>query len=514
MKFQCHACQQIIEVDGINYNEEVQCGLCNNVTTAPEDNLTARAVIGTDYLILSELGRGGMGVVFLTYQISLDRYAALKVLADKYANDAEFIVGFIKEARAAAKLNHPHIVQAYAVGEDGGIYFFAMENVDGQTMKEVMQAQGIIEVDQALEIIQQIAEALDYAWKEAGLVHRDIKPDNIMLTNKKRAKLADLGLARVAGDANDSEEDEVMGTPQYISPEQVQGGDLDVRSDIYSLGATFFHLITGRFAFEGKDAIEIVRKHLGEKLTPPHKINSKIPKDVSRIIAKMMAKKADDRYLSAEDLADDIRLVRRGKAPIVAGGEGGNANTNSTNIGGRTLVLKTHSSKFSKQNTGSHSRKMTGKYTGTHTTTTGTLFKKRILEAQKAKKRMMILLFFFIIVLGGAGVALFIYKDDVVKYFNAKPKPKKTPKKVEWTKPPDETKMAFEKAYKNLLKLNDAKNNSKTLIEAHAIQKKYKGYWTGTDYDQNSVQNVKDLILRYDEERIVESRKKFLEKLK
>ncbi len=117
MKFQCHACQQIIEVEGINYNEEVQCGLCQQITTAPQDNLSARSVINGDFIILNELGRGGMGVVFLTYQISLDRYAALKVLADKYVNDAEFIVGFIKEARAAAKLNHPHIVQAYAVGK-------------------------------------------------------------------------------------------------------------------------------------------------------------------------------------------------------------------------------------------------------------------------------------------------------------------------------------------------------------------------------------------------------------
>ncbi len=512
MKFQCHSCQQIIEVDGINYNEEVQCGLCNNVTTAPQDNLSPRAVIGTDFIILNELGRGGMGVVFLTWQMSLERYAALKVLADKYANDAEFIVGFIKEARAAAKLNHPHIVQAYAVGEDAGIYYFAMENVDGKTMKEVMQATGQpVEVDQALEIVQQIAEALDYAWKEAGLVHRDIKPDNIMLTNKKRAKLADLGLARVAGDANDAENDEVMGTPQYISPEQVQGGDLDVRSDIYSLGATFFHLITGRFAFEGKDAIEIVRKHLGERLTPPHKINSKIPKDVSRIIAKMMAKKADDRYLSAEDLADDIRLVRRGKSPIVAGG-GGNNNTNSTNVGGRTLVLKTNTSHFAKKNS-TNSRKMTGNYTGTHTTTTGTLFKKRILEAQKAKKRMMMLLFFFVILLGGAGVALFIYRDELIeKIKSSKPKKITKPKKVDSFVVEDKNKVAFKKAYKKLEKLNDAKNNAKTLIEARAIQKKYKVYWS--EYDQNSVQNVKDLILRYDEERIVEARKKFLKKLK
>jgi serine/threonine protein kinase len=258
-----------VAVDNSDLGIDVQCGHCGEVVTVPYSRVTTGAVIA-DFIILEELGRGGMGIVYLTHQISLDRPAALKVLSDTYANNAEFVVNFIKEARAAAKLNHPHIVQAYAVGEDEGIFYFAMENIDGETMKQVLKRKKVIPVDEAILIIQQIAEALDYAWKEQKLIHRDIKPDNIMITKNGRGKLADLGLSRVAGELDDSDDDEVMGTPQYISPEHLTGAPMDVRSDIYSLGATLFHLITGKFPFEGRTATEIARKHLEEKLVPPH----------------------------------------------------------------------------------------------------------------------------------------------------------------------------------------------------------------------------------------------------
>ena len=185
-------------------------------------------------------------------------------------------------------------------------------------MKSVLKREKVIPIDMATSIIQQIAEALDYAWKEQKLIHRDIKPDNIMLTRNGRAKLADLGLSRVAGELDDAEGDEVMGTPQYISPEHLTGAPMDIRSDIYSLGATFFHLITGKFPFEGRTATEIARKHLEEKLVPPHMINPDVPPDVSRVIVKMMEKNIKKRYQDAQELVEDLRLVRRGKAPTTA----------------------------------------------------------------------------------------------------------------------------------------------------------------------------------------------------
>jgi serine/threonine protein kinase len=262
---------------------------------------------------MEELGRGGMGIVYRAHQITLDRPAALKILSDQYAGNTEYVVDFIKEARAAAKLNHPHIVQAYAVGEDEGVYFFAMEFINGETMKTYMKREGSVPIDFAMEVIQQIAEALDYAWKEQRLIHRDIKPDNIMLAKNGRAKLADLGLARVAGEIEDADSDEVLGTPQYISPEHLTGADMDIRSDIYSLGATLFHLATGRFVFEGKTATDIARKHLEAPVPSPRKINPKLSEGVCDIILKMMAKNPNDRYQTAGELVEDLRLVRKGK---------------------------------------------------------------------------------------------------------------------------------------------------------------------------------------------------------
>ncbi|MBR3688011.1 MAG: protein kinase, partial [Lentisphaeria bacterium] len=172
MRFQCSSCGRIVAVDDIDAGIMVQCGHCGSVVQVPPTRLSRGSVIA-DFIIRRAIGQGGMGTVYLSHQITLDRPAALKILAESYANNAEFVALFIKEARAAAKLNHPHIVQAYAVGEDDGLLYFAMENIDGETMKDVLEREGVIPVDQALNIIQQIAEALNYAWIEQKLIHCD-----------------------------------------------------------------------------------------------------------------------------------------------------------------------------------------------------------------------------------------------------------------------------------------------------------------------------------------------------
>lgn len=392
MRFQCPYCKGIVAVDSADLGVAVQCGHCSQVVTVPTSRVAPGVVIG-DFIIIRELGRGGMGVVYLAHQISLDRPAALKILSDTYANNAEFVVGFIKEARAAAKLNHPNIVQAYAVGEDEGVFYFAMENVDGETMKHVLEREQKIPVDQGLAIIQQIAEALDYAWKEQRLIHRDIKPDNIMLTTNGRAKLADLGLARVAGDIDDSEDDEVMGTPQYISPEHLTGAPMDVRSDIYSLGATFYHFLTGRFPFEGRNAVEIARKHLEQPLIPPNQINRSIPAGVSHIIERMMAKNPKQRYQDAEQLVDDLRLARHGKEPMTA--------TSTLHLTGSTGIRRPNGTKLtSRRKTTEHAtvRSSTENFTNTHTSTnvhtrTSSINLSNLshMRTEQAKRRKMIL---------------------------------------------------------------------------------------------------------------------------
>ena len=317
MRFQCPECKGIVSVDDADMGSTVQCGHCGKPVSVPSSRTAPGSVIG-DFIIMHEIGRGGMGIVYLAHQISLDRPAALKILSSAYAKNADFVVGFIKEARAAAKLNHPNIVQAYAVGDDDGIFYFAMEHVNGETMKNILKREKVIPVDQAISIVQQIAEALDYAWEEEKLVHRDIKPDNIMLTSNGRAKLADLGLAKVGDDTGINDGDEVMGTPQYISPEQLTGDPLDNRTDIYSLGATFYHLLTGRFPYEGANAIEITRQHLYGTLIPPNRINPDVPEDVALVVEKMMAKDPAQRYQSAAQLAEDLALIRHGQHPAMA----------------------------------------------------------------------------------------------------------------------------------------------------------------------------------------------------
>ncbi len=517
MRFQCQSCRQIIGVDNSDLGHPVQCGHCQEVANVPQERVAPGVVIN-DFIILEELGRGGMGIVYLAYQISLDRPAAIKVLAGSYARSAEFVTGFIKEARAAAKLNHPHIVQAYAVGEDEGVYFFAMEMVDGETMKECLKREQVISIEQSLTIIQEIAEALDYAWKEAGLIHRDIKPDNIMITKKNRAKLADLGLARVTGDVDDGDSDEVMGTPQYISPEHLTGAPMDIRSDLYSLGATFYNFVTGEFPFKGRNATEIAKKHLQEPLISPHKLNSKIPKDICSIIGKMMQKDPKNRYQSAEDLVDDLRMVRRGKAPLSISGVGSS--------GKKTLFVNTASSKNKTHSTGIHTRFHKTSSTGLVKTTSTSMYKtqdyddeltnsqkihkKRLQLAKKSKTKLFLMLFFLILAIVG-GTFFIIHKRNQ-KNAPSKPVVNKPVKPTQDFKVPEIKETLYTKSVSNFLKIaKSANNDDEILVVGDNIFKNKKPNLTlGCDKDAHN--KFLEIYVPIDEKRLGEARKKFIEK--
>ena len=307
MKFFCEKCQKSFEftvADGGAF----QCPECAQEYTYEANTIVPGMEIG-DFRIIRLLSRGGMGEVFLARQISLEREVALKVLQSKFINDREYIDSLYSEARAAAKLSHPNIVQAYAVGEDNGIFYFAMEYVRGDTFKSILKTkpEGKLEFKQAAQVIRDIAKALDSAWREQKLVHQDIKPDNIMLDPNGFAKLADLGLAKTAGSAaEDDDADEVLGTPQYISPEQLTGVPTDVRSDIYSLGATFFQFVTGRFPYVAKMAEDIAKMHVAGNLEPPKQFNPELPDELNRIIVKMMARYPEDRYQLPGELVEDL----------------------------------------------------------------------------------------------------------------------------------------------------------------------------------------------------------------
>jgi serine/threonine protein kinase len=272
------------------------------------------------YRIIRKLGAGAMATVFLAQQKSLDRPVAIKVLPKKFSESKEFLERFYKEGRAAAKLNHANIVQAYDVGQSGEYHYFVMEYVDGESMYEQIVDKKRLSEEEALPIIRQIATALKHAH-ERGFIHRDVKPKNIMITKTGEVKLADLGLARALGDmeAAEAEAGRAYGTPYYISPEQIRGKkDITPAADLYSLGATAYHMVTGSVPFPGKNPSDVMHRHLKQELVPPDHINSALSAGFSQIIEMMMAKDVSRRYHNAGDVIEDLDTVLRGETPHFA----------------------------------------------------------------------------------------------------------------------------------------------------------------------------------------------------
>lgn len=272
------------------------------------------------YKILGKLGAGAMATVYKAKQLSLDRTVAIKVLPPKFAGNPQFIERFYAEGRAAAQLNHPNIVQAFDVGRAGELYFFIMEYVDGRTVYDDIVKHKRYSEPEALDIIIQITEALDHAHAK-GLIHRDVKPKNVMITREGVAKLADMGLARAITDkeAAEAEAGKAFGTPYYISPEQIRGEkDIGPPADIYSLGATLYHMVTGNVPFDGKNPSAVMHKHLKAELVAPDHVNPKLGAGISEVIEMMMAKNPAKRYRTCADLLLDLRRVRKGETPTIA----------------------------------------------------------------------------------------------------------------------------------------------------------------------------------------------------
>jgi len=272
------------------------------------------------YRILGKLGAGAMATVFKAKQLSLDRLVAIKVLPRKFSSNAEFIQRFYTEGRIAAQLNHPSIVQAYDVGQAGEFHYFVMEYVEGSTVFDQIVRHKRYPEEEAIELAIQIAEALEHAHSK-GLIHRDVKPKNIMITKEGVAKLADMGLARAISDkeAAEAEAGKAYGTPYYIAPEQIRGArELTPAADIYSFGATLYHMLTGVVPYDGKSPADVMRKHLKAELVPPDHVNPKLSAGISQVIEMMMAKDPKARYQSCKDLLTDLRAIKSGEPPIMA----------------------------------------------------------------------------------------------------------------------------------------------------------------------------------------------------
>jgi eukaryotic-like serine/threonine-protein kinase len=272
------------------------------------------------YQVQGKLGAGAMAIVYKAKQISLDRTVAIKVLPKRFTENPDYVERFYKEGRAAAKLNHNNIVQAFDVGEAGGYHYFVMEYVEGKTLYDDLAKGKVFKETEALDIIIQVANALAHAHAR-NLIHRDVKPKNIMMNVSGVIKLADMGLARETTDirAAQTEAGRAYGTPYYIAPEQIRGEvDIDGRADIYALGATLYHMVTGRVPFEAPNPSDVMRKHLKEALIPPDHINTSLSAGISEVIEVMMAKNRDDRYADVQELLVDLNAVRNGESPLRA----------------------------------------------------------------------------------------------------------------------------------------------------------------------------------------------------
>jgi serine/threonine protein kinase len=273
------------------------------------------------YKLTKKLGAGGMGVVYEAIQEDLDRRVALKIMPRLLMLDPDYLRRFKQEAKSAAALNHPNIVTIYETGNDRGVHFFSMEFVDGASLEQLQAINGRLPVAEAARYMIQAAQGLEHAW-EHGIIHRDIKPANLMVNKKGILKIADFGLAKSPAGSAMTQTNKGMGTPHYLSPEQWNNAHAaDERSDIYSLGATYYHLLAGRPPFEGETAIEVRVNSQSQPLMPLRAINPRIPRPVVSVVEKMLARRPEDRHQNAAELIaalDAIRLMEEDVAEVIS----------------------------------------------------------------------------------------------------------------------------------------------------------------------------------------------------
>ena len=268
-------------------------------------------------LLQRRIGAGAMGYVYLAHHVGLNKPVAIKIMSAELIGTVGNVQRFLREAQMAASLEHPNVVQVFDVGEANGLYYLAMQFVEGRSLDKLLESKGKLDVREANNIVKKIALALGAAHK-LGIVHRDIKPANVLLSKDGQIKVADFGLAR----SNDSGQSlsltgQIVGTPYYMSPEQAQGIPVDSRADLYSLGATWYHLVTGRRPFEGDTPISIILKHVNEECLPPDQVDPAVPPAVSQLIMKLLAKKPEDRFPTGEDV---VRALVAVDAAAQAGG--------------------------------------------------------------------------------------------------------------------------------------------------------------------------------------------------
>ncbi|MBI5870888.1 MAG: Stk1 family PASTA domain-containing Ser/Thr kinase [Actinobacteria bacterium] len=268
------------------------------------------------YEIIRRLGSGGMADVYLARDTQLGRQVAIKVLYKRYARDEEFVARFRREAQSAAALNHPHIVSIYDRGEAEDSYYIAMEYLEGRSLKDVINEEGPLEPARAIDYAEQMLRALQFAH-ENNVIHRDIKPHNIVINDRGQLKVTDFGIARAGSSPSVTETGSIIGTAQYLSPEQAKGKAVEQSSDLYSLGIVLYEMLTGRVPFEGENPVAIALKHLSDEPVPPQALVPEIPDNLNAVVMRALAKDPRDRYPGAEEFLADLERCRQ-DLPVVA----------------------------------------------------------------------------------------------------------------------------------------------------------------------------------------------------
>lgn len=271
-------------------------------------------ILGGRYEIISKLGTGGMAVVYKARCTWLDRVVTVKVLRDELTGDEEFVRRFRREAQAVARLSHQNIVNVYDVGQEDGVHYFVMEYIEGKTLKDLIREEGRLTSEKALEIALQICAALEHAH-ENHIIHRDIKPQNILITPRGRVKVTDFGIALATAGATLTHPGKIMGSVHYLSPEQARGEMVGVASDLYSAGAVLYEMLTGKVPFEGESPISVALKHLQEPIIPPRQLVPTISPPVEQVVLKALSKNPDTRFTSAQEMAQALRAAARNELP-------------------------------------------------------------------------------------------------------------------------------------------------------------------------------------------------------
>ncbi|MHC1721271.1 MAG: Stk1 family PASTA domain-containing Ser/Thr kinase [Clostridiaceae bacterium] len=269
-------------------------------------------VLGNRYELIEKIGEGGMSIVYKGKCQILNRYVSVKILKKEYSSDPDFLKKFKREATAVASLSDNNIVNIYDVGSEGDINYIVMEYVKGQTLKQIIKQQGKLSTDEALKIGIQIGKALEHAHKN-NIIHRDIKPHNVLVTSDGVLKVTDFGIAKSSDSATITNASKVMGSAHYFSPEQAKGNVVDCRTDIYSLGIVLYELVTGRVPFDAESPVSVALKHIQEPVVPPKEINENIPDSLNRLILKAIEKEPIRRYQNITDMVNDMKSIQRNK---------------------------------------------------------------------------------------------------------------------------------------------------------------------------------------------------------